>query len=244
LKEEVDMKLDRRLAILGILLVVATMVAATQYAVTRLGYEYNIVHPSDADVRYIGSDNSSDNIRVLRVAGNNSSMVSLKLRLGGNFTTNQQTIYTAAFGIVNEENYSVNITHINVSSTNWTYLKIWLHGDRDANANSTTTDPTSVYMYNNDTLINGTNTTAWILASGDADPNTMCYNVSDRTNCSINTTWDETAHVRYSLNNSNATSELSDFVWVQVAVDIGDVADYLGLHTGTIYIHLASDVSG
>jgi hypothetical protein len=54
------------------------MITATQYAVTKIGYEYYLVHPSKSDIRFIGSDNSSDNIRVLRVVGSNTTDVSLK----------------------------------------------------------------------------------------------------------------------------------------------------------------------
>jgi len=235
------MKVKKKWLILAVFFLVLNMVAATQYAVTRVGYEYYIVHPSNADIRYIGSDNSSDNIRVIRVSNNNSTGVGIKLNLGEDFTLNSIYHYSAAFGIVNENNYSVNITHINVSSFNHTYLKIWLHGDRDANANSTATDSSSVFMWNNNTLVNLSNTTAWILAAGNENPKDMCYNISDRTNCSINTTWDDTAGVRYSLNNSNAVSNISDFVWVQVAIDIPSTADCWGYHSGTIWIHLESD---
>ena len=216
------------------------MVIATQYAITKIDYEYSIVHPCDASIRYIGSDNSSDNIRVLRVAGSNTTNVRLKLRLGNVYSTNMRKTYTAAFGIVNEENYSLNITHINVSSDNYTYMKIWLHGDRDKNANSTVTDSSTVYMWNNNTMMNASNTTAWTLAAGDSDPTDMCYNVSNRPATSVPTTWDETAHVRYSTNNSNAVSGLSDFVWVQLTLDIPATADELGTHTGTIWIHPVS----
>lgn len=235
------MKVNRKWMLLAVLFLVANMIVATQYAVTKVGYEYYIVHPSDANIRYIGSDNSSDNIRVLRVIGSNTTNVGVKLRLGGNFTTNSIKYYSAAFGLVNEEQFTVNITHINVSSLNHTYLKIWLHGDRDANANSTTNDPTTVLMWDNDTMINASNTTAWSLALGDDDPSDMCYDVSDRANYSINTTWDERAHVRYSVNDSDANTTVSDFVWVQIAIEIPNTADSLGLHTGTIWIHLESE---
>lgn len=234
------MKIDKRLFTIGMLLLITTMIIATQYAVTRVGYGYTIVHPSDANIRFIGSDNTSDNIRILRVEGDNSTSVVVSL-VFGNYTANQVTHYSAAFGIVNEENFTVNITHINVSSPNWTYMKIWLHGDRDANANNTSNDPSSVFMFNNNTIVNASNTTAWTLARGNEDPSDMCYNISDRTNCSINTTWDETAHVRYSLNDTNATSNISDFVWVQITIDIGDVVDFFGRHTGYIYIHLETE---
>jgi len=51
---------------------------ATQYAVTKVGYEFSIVHPSDADIRFIGSDNSTDG-RVLRVDGANGTTMFLSL---------------------------------------------------------------------------------------------------------------------------------------------------------------------
>ncbi|GAJ01341.1 unnamed protein product, partial [marine sediment metagenome] len=74
--------------------------------------------------------------------------------------------------------------------------------------------------------------------------NDMCYNVSDRASESVNTDWDETAHVRYSIDDSNvSTSSVADFVWVQIAIDIPATADELGLHSGTIWIHLESDDS-
>ena len=236
------MKMGKKWLILALLFLVLNMVIATQYATTKIGYEYNIVHPSDANIRFIGSDNSSDAIRVLRVIGSNTTDVGVKLRLGGNFTTNQLKTYTAAFGIVNEEIHSVKITHINVSSVNYTYLKIWLHGDRDVNANNISSDPTTVLMWDNDSMINLSNTTAWTLGAGNDNSNDMCYNISDRAAESVNTNWDETAHVRYSIDDSNTSfSNISDFVWVQIAIDIPNTADDLSMHTGTIWINLESE---
>lgn len=234
------MELDRRWWILGIIIVVSSMVIATQYAVTRVGYEYVIVHPSEANVRFIGSDNSSDDVRVLRVQGSNHTNVIVTLRLG-NFAANMTATYSAAFGIVNEEKYPVHITHINLTSLNATYLKIWLHGNRTANADSNLTDPSTVYMYNNGTVVHPANSTAWILAKGDGNFSTMCSNISDRVNHSIRTPWDEPAHVRYSINNTNAESNVSDFVWVQVQLDIPFSPGDLGTHTGSIWIYFESD---
>jgi len=235
------MKVNKKLLILAVIFLVTNMVIATQYAVTKIGYTYTIVHPCNASIRFIGSDNSSDGIRILRVSGSNTTNVQIILRLGEVFSTNMVRTFTAAFGIVNEENYSLNITHINVSSNNFTYIKMWLHGNRTANANSTTTDPSTVYMWNNNTIVNETNTTAWILAPGNNNASDMCYNVSDRTNCSIDTHWDETAHVRYSRDDNNATTNVSDFVWVQVTLDIPETVAAIGTMTGTIWIHLESE---
>lgn len=237
------MKVRRRLVIIGVLFFILNMVVATQYAVTKVGYQYTIVHPCDASIRFIGSDNSTDATRVLRVSGSNTSSIALTLSLGNVYSTNMIRTFSAAFGIVNEENFALNITHINVSSANYTYMKIFLHGNRTADASNITMDPSRVLMWNNNTMVNTTNTTAWILASGNNVSSDMCYNVSDRTNCSINTTWDEKAHVRYSLNNSIAVSNQSDYVWVQITLDIPEVVNSLGQHVGTIWIHYESETT-
>lgn len=242
-KKVEGMKTNKRWMILAVLFLVLNMAIATQYATTKVGYEYYIIHPSNASIRLIGSDNSSDGIRILRVIDSNVTDVGIKLKLGGNFTTNEQKTYSAAFGIVNEGQVALNITHINVSSLNATYLKIWLHGNRTQNAESTDNDPSSVYMWNNDTLVNASDTIAWTLAAGDDDPDDMCSNVSDRPAYSANTPWDQTAHVRYSRNNTNATDGFSDYVWVQIAIDIPETADSLGIHTGTIWLHFESEDS-
>jgi len=237
------MRMNRKLLIIGALLLVLNMVIATQYAVTKIGYDYHIVHPSDANIRYIGADNTTGG-RVLRVDGANST-ASLKITLG-NWSAGTNKMYSAAFGIVNEEDVPVNITYINVSSNNNTYMKIWLHGDPAANANLTIFDPTSVLMYNNGTVVNGSTTVAWSLAPGNDDSSDMCSNVSNRTQYSINTTWDETAHVRYTLNNTMAYPcgrfgrtylNASDYVWLQIAIDIPTSVDNAGIHLGVIWIH-------
>ena len=243
------MEKNRKIMLIGVLFLILNMAVATQYATTKIGYEYSIVHPSDAEIRFIGSDNTTGG-RVLRVDGTNGTS-SLKLTLG-NWSAGVNKIYSAAFGIVNEEQVSVDIKYINVSAVNYTYLRIWLHGDRDANANSTSNDPTTILMYNNGTVVNASNTTAWTLAPGDGDSSDMCSNVSNRSLYSSNTTWDNISHVRYSFNDSIAygvgmsgrtASNASDFVWIQIAMDIPNDVDIAGSHTGTIYIHFESDTN-
>ena len=236
-----ETKFRKKLLLIAVSFLLLNMIIATQYAVTKIGYEYNIVHPCNSNIRYIGSDNSSDGKRILRVIDSNITNVGLKLHLIGNITTNQKVIYSAAFGIVNEEEFTLNITHINISSAYPTYMKIWLHGDRDANANSTKNDNTSVLMWDNNTMINASNTTAWTLAAGNNNPGDMCYNISNRTNCTIYTPWDNTSHVRYSRNDSNTVEYLSDFVWVQIEINIPNVVDHLGYYSGTIWIHFEAD---
>lgn len=234
------MRIKKKFFILGMLILITAMVMATQFAVTKLGYEFNIVHPSNSNLRFLGSDNSSDGVRLLRVAGENDTKVSLKLTFG-NFSANQTYTYSAAFGIVNEEKFPVNITYITVNSSYWTYMKIWLHGNRIADASINTSDSSGVLMFNNGTIVNASNTTAWILAAGNGNPNDMCSKVSDRRNNSCNTTWDQIAHVRYSENNTNATTNVSDYVWVQIEIEIHSVVDSIGPHTGTIFVNFDAE---
>ena len=242
------MRIDVRLFIIGMLLVISTMVVSTQFAIIDLEYDYEIVIPiiPDYGIKYIGSDNSSDGIRVLRVSQNDANE-SLKIILG-NVSANSQFIYSAAFGIANEESFIMNITHIEVFSSTLTYLKIWLHGDRDANANNLSNDPTSVLMYDNGTIVNPKDTVAWTLAIGDNNAKTLCSNVTDNLDIlehedryTIYTKWDETAGVRYSLNDTNAISGISDFVWVQTELNIPPSVDISNGYTGIIYIHFESD---
>ena len=180
------MKVKRKCLILAVVFLILNLVTATQYAITKVDYLYTVVHPSDASIRYIGSDNSSDGQRVLRVTGDNSTSLGLQLRLGDMYSSNMVRTFSAAFALVNEETYPVNITHINISSSNNTYIKIWLHGNRTANANSTTNDPTTVLMWDNDTIVNTSDTTAWTLAAG----NGYSSNMSADGTTQIATPWD------------------------------------------------------
>ena len=249
------MKIDRRLTLIGIMLVVLSMTMATQYATTKIGYSYNIVHPSMAEIRFIGSDNASDGIRVLRVDGDNGTHAKIKL-VFGNLSANQNKTYSAAFGIVNEELFAVNITHINLSMDAGCpdYMQIWLHGDRDAIANSSgvggVSDSSSVFMWSKNTSMNPSSTTAWVLARGDQNYNTMTSNCSTASaaGTNITTIWDETAHVQYSISNVDARqadksdsdhslNNASDFVWVQISIDIPSDPTGLDAITGTMWIH-------
>jgi len=233
------MKIDRRLVLIGVMLIVLSMTMATQYVTTKIGYTYGIVHPSDSDIRFIGSDNSSDNIRVLRVDGDNSSQVtSLKVEFDGNISAGQNKTYTAAFGIVNEEEFKVNITYIDVEATSGSnYLKVWVHGDRDQMAEN---DASSVYVFNQsqgvlENYANGS--TVWQLGAGNQDSTNM-----DGT--SILTPWDEPAHVRYSRDETNAVNQTDDYCWVQISLDIPTDADVTETYTGNIFVYTraATDV--
>ena len=230
------MKIDKRLTLIGILLVVLSVTMATQYAVTKTGYDFRIVHPSDANIRYIGSDNSSwGGTRLLRVntsiAANGTGKEYLHLQFG-NWSAGMNKTYTAAFGIVNEEPFAVNITHITVSTTlGNSYMDIILNPVRNTLAGAS-----GVRMVDNGTTLTTSSTCAWQLAAGDQDTTDM----SNDGSASISTPWDGIAGVRYSIDNTTATNGTSDFIWVQISIDLPTSLDYGGGHYGTIAVNFAA----
>ena len=225
------MRIDRRLTLIGVMIVVLSMTMATQYATTKISYSFAIVHPSNADIRYIGSDNSSDDgLRVLRVNNNNSGTQYMTVELG-DWAPNQMKNYTAAFGIVNEEPFAVNITYINITGTNASYLTIWLHGDRDADYSGD--NGSSVKVVDGGTALYDSSSVVWTLAAGDGNTSSMCADGSTQ----LSTPWDNTSHVKYSVNDANnSINGTSDFVWVGISLDLPSTAG-AGTPTGTIYIH-------
>jgi len=227
------MKIDRRLTILGVMLVVLSMTMATQYATTKVSYTYSIVHPSNADIRFIGSDNGSDG-RVLR-ALNNGTVASVQLYFG-NWSANSNKTYTAAFGIVNEEMMTVNLTHMNVStSVGADYMQIWVHSNRSTNA---VDDVNKVFVWNKGTKGFNSTTCVWRLGAGNQNASNMCADGITQ----LTTPWDTTKSVRYSVNNANySVNGTSDFVWVQISIDIPAAADQTGYHNGTVWIHFKAN---
>ena len=226
------MRVDRRLILLGVMLVILSMTMATQYVTTKVDFTYTLVHPSNADIRFIASDNSTDGKMVLRVSGDNSSgNRALQVRLGGNWSENYNKTYTAAFGIVNEENISVTISHVNVSTYAGAtdYLHIWLHGDRDARQED---DGTSVCVWNKGSVGFGATDSVWVLGAGNGN----AWDMNTHANPTISTRWNETAHVRYSLSDVNAVNSTDDYVWVQISLDIPSGAT-AGTYAGLIWVH-------
>ena len=226
------MNINRRLLLIGVMLIVLSMTMATQYTQTKISYRYNVVHPSETDLRFIGSDDSSDNIKVLRMTDDNATTGHIELRLGGNISANQNKTYTAAFGIVNEEQFSINITHINVttSGTGSDYMQIWLHGDRDKLSNL---DDSAVLAWDKGNPGYDNDTSIWVLAAGNQDAANMCADGTTQ----LSTGWDSNAHVRYSTNDANnSVTSQSDFVWVQISLDLPADADTDDTYTGTVWI--------
>jgi hypothetical protein len=226
------MRIDKRLILIGAMIIVLSMTLATQYATTRITYSFTIVHPSDSDIRYIGSDNSSaDALRVLRVTDNSSNDKYATIELGS-WMPDSEINYTAAFGIVNEEQFPVNITYINISGDNTSFFTIWLHNDRDADyTGDTANQQVKVWDGSNGAVYNA-NSVVWTLGAGNGDSS----------DCDAgDTNWDDTSGVRFSLSDTDATNETSDFVWVGISLDIPSGEwTAASASTGTIYIHFKS----
>jgi hypothetical protein len=221
---------NRRLILIGVMLVVLSMVMASQYATTKVSYTFGIVHPSNADIRFVGSDNGSDG-RVLRVVNNASGSQYITVNLG-NWFPNSVKKYTAAFAIVNEEAFKVNITHCNVSGTAASYVTIYLHNNRSIDAS--TEVASAQYLLVSDGVSQSTaNSNAWVLAAGNQDASNMNGTV-------IQTPWDSTQHVRYnSTTNIQAHNNTCDWVWVEISLNIPSNADTATV-TGQIRFHFTA----
>jgi len=221
------MRIDRRLTFIGVLLIVLSMTMATQYATTKVSYTFGIVHPSNADIRFVGSDNASDG-RVLRVVNNASNSRYITVNLGS-FFPNSLKNYTAAFAIVNEEGFKVNITHCNVSGTAASYITIYLHNNRTTEAANEVAS--ARYLLVSSGVSQSTwNTNAWVLAAGNLDASNM-------NGTAIRTPWDGTKYVRYnSTTTIQAHNYTRDWVWVQININIPSNADAVTA-TGQIWFH-------
>jgi hypothetical protein len=209
------------------MLVVLSMTMATQYATTKVSYTLGIVHPSNADVRFVGSDNTSDG-RVLRVVNNASGSQFLTVSLGSWFPNSVKN-YTAVFAIVNEEPFAVNITNCNVSGTAASYVTVYLHNNRTIDAAAEVA--TARYLLvSGGTSQSSTSTNAWILGAGNQNAANMGGTV-------IATPWDTTQHVRYnSTTNVQAHNNTADWVWVEICINIPSNAG-AATDTGQIWFH-------
>jgi len=57
----------KKLTLVLILAITLSTISATQYVRADVGFSYEIVHPSDADIRYIGSDNAADGLLLIHL---------------------------------------------------------------------------------------------------------------------------------------------------------------------------------
>jgi hypothetical protein len=217
----------KKLTLVLILAITLSTISATQYVRADVGFSYEIVHPSDADIRYIGSDNAPDGLRVLRADSSNSS-VSLEF---GKWSGNQTKTYTAAFGIVNEELFPVLIRDVSVVMHDGAadYMQIWLHAHEDMLAQDEAVGD-SVFMWDQGV---DPNDDTWILGAGNQDSSDASFGL---------TPWDSDSRVRYGSGTSSvgAIQAVSDFVWVQISLVLPGGA-FAGSIAGSIVFEFQSE---
>jgi len=149
------------------------------------------------------------------------------------------TNYTAAFAIVNEQGQYVNLTYVNISGTNASYLDMWVHGNRSVDAPSEAADA-AVQIVDNGNALFSASDTVWTLAPGDGNVDTISadYGASGG-QTHLPCVWDTGANMWYNDFSGNfSLNKTSDFVWVQICLDIDKDAAISGSASlGTIYFH-------
>ncbi len=219
------MEIRKRLLPILALLVAISTVAATQYATSDVDYSFTIVSGTEANIRFIGHDQGQDDVLVLRADNDNGANMRLEL---GDFSRDQTSWYTAAFGIVNEEQLNLNITAISVTGSGANYLYIYLHNNSNIKAEL---DTNGLLIWNG---ASGAETFTWELENGDNDATDM-----QGQSGMLSTPMDEDAHVRALTNpgdDDNAAG--TDHVWVQVKLIIPEGAS-TGSYSGTITFDFA-----
>jgi len=209
----------KKILLVGVGIAVLSAAIATQYATTSMGYEFNVVHPSNGFIRFVALDNATDGHRLLRVNNDTAEMI-LKF---GDIPKGMNKTYTAAFAIVNEENFRLNVTGVSVNGSGAQYLRIWLHADATKDAKD---DTSSVLLWNG-TPVSG----YWVLAAGN-------NNTTNMNGAATSTPWDTDDNIRYAAATPTAANGTTDFVWVQISVDTTNVAN--GNYNGYIEFHFAS----
>ncbi len=212
----------KKILLVGVGMAVLSAAIATQYATISMGYEFGVVHPSEGFIRFVASDNAMDGHRLLRIVDNATGKMVLKF---GDIPKGMNKTYTAAFAIVNEESFPVNITGVSVNGSGASYVRIWLHADATKDA----TSDTNVLLWNG-AAVSG----YWVLAAGNNDTTNM-------NGAATNTPWDTDDNVRYASSTPVATSGSTDFVWVQISIDTrgASMGDY---NDGYIEFHFTSEV--
>ena len=216
------MDVRKKVLLVGIAIAVLSAAVATQYARVTIGYEYNIVHPSNGLIRFVALDNASDGHRLLRVK-DNSTTATMNLSFG-NIPQGMNKTYSAAFAIVNEEDFKINITGITVTGGGASNMRIWLHSNATTDA---TQDGNKLLIWD------GSNSHGyWILDNGNNNSTNMNGNLTS-------TPWDANAHIRYAAGTPIAANGNTDFVWVQISIDASNVTR--GSYQGTIEFNFKAE---
>ena len=196
------MDIRKKVLLVGIAVAVLSAAIATQYARVAIGYEYGI-SVTDGAIRFIARDKAPDGNYILQ---NDSYALKLKL---GKFTPGTNKTYTAAFGIVNEEDFNIYLYNVTVNGSGKNYVKIWLHKNPNVTAGQ---GGDTAYLVWDGTNVDFNNITFY---AGDGDASTATSS-SETINTPINTT---ATGVRYN-ETSGAIGNNNDYWWVQISIDI------------------------
>jgi len=202
---------QKRTAIVVLGLLALSAVAATQYATVQLGYSFGITG-SDSGIRYVGHDLGVDNVILLRADDDQGQNMRLEL---GDWARGQTVTYTGAFGIVNENQYGINITSVSVDGSGNASIYMWLHNNVDTKA----TLDSGTLIFNDGA---GAQSFYWPLAAGNG-------NAADANG--VATPLNGVSHTRVLTGSDNAAG--SDHVWVQIKLVIPQSAS-TGSYSGTI----------
>ena len=195
------MDVRKKVLLVGIAIAMLSAAIATQYARVSIAYEYGI-SATDGAIRFIARDFAPDGKYVLQ---NDSNTLKLVL---GKFTPGTNKTYTAAFGIVNEENFSIYLYNISVTGSGAQYMKIWLHKNPNISAEDDD-NKTLVWDGEHGGYTNFNNITFY---AGNNDPSD-----ANSSNGEILTPLSD--GIRYNTTSGTIGSD-NDYWWVQITLDI------------------------
>lgn len=220
-----------------VLLVALSTVMATQYGVIRVDYSYQITC-RDNYIHFLARDTDpTSTTKPLIYQSSNDTYYQFDL---GKWAQGTNKTYTAAFAIVNEEAYAVNLDKVVVVGTGADYMYIYVHEHAQKTCNSAFTSDSSDQEAAADYKVmwdgsSGSASNYWVLAGG--DQNTSSY--SDGTT-TLDATWDGTYFVSKfdstddTGNTKEAVNGTADYVWVEVGLIIPTSASAATM-SGTIY---------
>ena len=240
--------------VLGLLavLVVLSVINATQFARVGAAYSYTVSNMG-ADVHFITCDgNPVDNTKPLLVSSANASY-SISL---GTWCPGTNKTFTAAFGIVNEEDYPITLVGVNVEGTGIVNMHIFAHSNKgktctidkivtdDASKRETNADAANqiAALWNGTLGASAKASGTWVLGAG--DDNGATYDDNPAAGNNYNATWQGAGINAWKYDKvddwgmsagQTATNGTSDYVWIEICLQIppGTVSSETA-YTGTI----------
>ncbi len=202
---------QKRASLIVLSMLMLSTIAATQFAQSDLGYSFSITG-GDSGIRFIGHDYGVDGTILLRADNADGSNLRMEL---GDWARGQTVTYTGAFGIVNENQYAINMTSVSVTGSGNASIYAWLHN----NANTEAVSDGGTMIFDNG---DGAQDFYWLLTAGNG-------NAADANG--ISTPLNAQSHTRTLIASDNAAN--TDHVWVQIKLIIPQSASN-GQFSGTI----------